>query len=78
LTGNTNARGTVLKKCGHVGVNRGACGHLMIPLVIEIATRFAAVGRPGGPTVFMVQRAAMKAGLTPLTFIVKQPCSMAE
>jgi hypothetical protein len=24
------------------------------------------------------QRAAMNAGLTPLTFIVKQPCSMAE
>ncbi len=28
--------------------------------------------------VVIVQRAAINAGLTPLMFIVKQPCSMAE
>ena len=47
-------------------------------LCAESATRFAACGRPGGPTFCATQRAAMNAWLTPLMFMVKQPCSMAE
>jgi len=53
----------------------------LLALVVSVrksATRFAAVGRPGGPTLCVDQSAAMNAWLTPLMFMVKQPCSIAE
>jgi hypothetical protein len=47
-------------------------------ILCAVATRFGPVAGPGGPTFCGNQRAAMNAWLTPLMFIVKQPCSMAE